>query len=282
MKVRFLIAITIINLFVSCTQKTSDTNRKPILEVEGKFLYQDQIQDILPPNISKKDSAVIVSRYKKAWVTDVLMYENAKRNISNQNDIEELVETYRKSLTIHQYQQKLIQQRLKEPTDEELSTFYEQYQSHLILNENVIKGILLILPSSAPNLANVRNWVKSCNSSSLEKIEKYSVQNAISYDYFGDKWLTLNDVISKIPLQVSDLTSFVRTNRFVERSDSSKHYFLRILSYSCVGQVEPFEMAKEKINIILQNKKKEEFISNFESELYQDAVKNETVNFFDK
>jgi hypothetical protein len=280
MKRTVLYSILLFSLFTSCSHKTPDVKRVPILEVEGKFLYQDQIQEIIPPNVKPKDSVQIVKSFIRSWVTDVLMYENAKRNVSNQSEIDELVEGYRKSLTIHQYQQKLIEQRLKEPSEEELQEFYNQYSNQLILKENVIKGILLIVPSKAPNLGNVRSWVQACNPKTLENIEKYSVQNAISYDYFGDKWMQLSEVLKKIPVQVSDLSSFVRTNKFVEKSDSTQHYFLRILSYSTVGQVEPYEMAKERIINILQNKRKEDFISHFETELYDDAVKKETVTFF--
>jgi hypothetical protein len=41
-------------------------------------------------------------------------------------------------------------------------------------------------------------------------------------------------------------------------------------------------MAKEKIANILINKHKADFISKFEKELYDDAVKKETVNFIKK
>ncbi len=278
----FLFYILLIPFLGSCSHKTPDVKRVPILEVEGKFLYQDQIQEIIPPNVNQKDSLQIATRFIRSWVTDVLMYENAKRNSSNQSEIEELVEGYRKSLTIHQYQQHLIEQRLKDPTDEEIRVFYDQYSSQLILKENVIKGILLVVPSKAPNIGNVRAWVQSCNTKALESIEKYSIQNAISYDYFGDKWMNLTEVLSKIPVQVSDLSSFVRNNRFVETTDSTQHYFLRILSYNAVGQVEPFEMAKDRIKNILQNKRKEDFIAGFETELYDDAVKKEIVTFFNR
>ena len=112
--------------------------------------------------------------------------------------------------------------------------------------------------------------------------EKYSIQNAISYDYFGDKWLDFTEVLKKIPLKIEDPSKFVSTNRFVETSDSLHHYFLRIESFHTNGQVEPYEMARKRISTILLNKQKAEFISNFEDELYNDAVSNETVTFFKK
>ena len=281
------ILLTIISLTLivnsSCVHKTPEVARKAILEVEGKFLYADEVQQIIPPNVNDTDSVAIAHSFIRKWVTDVLMYENAKRNVTNKNEIEELVESYRKSLTIHQYQQKMIEQRLpKEPSEVDLKAFYTQYSDQLVLKENVIKGLLLIIPQKAPKLSTVRSWVQSANTKSLENIEKYSLQNAISYDYFGDKWLPLSEILKRIPLKIEDPSKFLSSNRFVETSDSTEHFFLRIASFKLSGQVEPYEMAKERISNILLNKQKADFISKFEKEIYNDAVANESVTFFKK
>jgi len=277
-----IILLTLV-VIPSCVHKTADVARKPLLEVEGKFLYYDEIQQVMPPNVNDSDSTAIAQSYVRKWVTDVLMYENAKRNITNKNEIDELVESYRKSLTIHQYQQKMIEQRLpKEPSEEDLKAFYTDYSDQLVLKENVIKGLLLIIPQKAPKLSTVRSWVQSANAKSLENIEKYSLQNAISYDYFGDKWLPLSEILKRMPLKIEDPSKFLANNHFVETSDSTQHFFLRIVSYKSSGQVEPYEMAKNRISNILLNKKKADFIEKFEKEIYNDAVENETVTFFKK
>jgi len=163
-----------------------------------------------------------------------------------------------------------------------VKAFYTQYSDQLVLKENIIKGLLLIIPQKAPKLSTVRSWVQSGNAKSLESIEKYSLQNAISYDYFGDKWLPLSEILKRIPLKIEDPSKFLSSNRFVEASDSTEHFFLRIESFRLSGQVEPFEMAKDRIGNILLNKKKADFISKFETEIYNDAVANETVTFFKK
>ena len=277
-----IISLTLI-VISSCVHKTPEAARKPLLEVEGRFLYVDEVQQIIPPNVSVTDSTEIAHSYIRKWVTDVLMYENAKRNVTNINEIDELVESYRKSLTIHQYQQKMIEQRLpKEPSEVDLKAFYTQYSAQLVLKENIIKGLLLIIPQKAPKMSNVRSWVQSGNTKSLESIEKYSLQNAISYDYFGDKWLPLSEILKRIPLKVEDPSRFLSSNRFVETSDSTQHYFLRIESFKLSGHVEPYEMAKDRISNILLNKQKADFITKFENEIYNDAVSNETVTFFKK
>ena len=285
MKKTTLLSLFILSLIVfgSCKSKTPDVARKPYLEVEGKFLYADEIEQVIPPNVNDTDSTEIAQSYIRKWATDVLMYENAKRNITNKAEIDELVENYRKSLTIHQYQQRMIEQRLpKEPAEEDLKAFYTEYGQQLLLTENTLKGILLVVPKNAQKMANVRGWVQSANSKSLESIEKYSIQNAISYDYFGDKWLPLSEVLKKIPLKIEDAAHFLSANKFVETQDSTQHYFLRILSYRLSGQIEPYDMARKRISNILLNKQKADFISKFENEIYDDAVKDETITFFKK
>lgn len=277
-----IISLTLV-VFGSCVHKAPEVTRKALLEVEGKFLYLDEVQQIIPPNVNQSDSTEIAHSFIRKWVTDVLMYENAKRNITNKDEIEELVESYRKSLTIHQYQQKMIEQRLpKEPTEVDLKAFYTQYSDQLVLKENIIKGLLLIIPQKAPRLNVVRSWVQSGNTKSLESIEKYSLQNAISYDYFGDKWLPLSEILKRMPLKIEDPSKFLSSNRFVETSDSAEHFFLRIESFKLSGQVEPYDMAKDRISNILLNKQKADFITKFENEIYNDAVTNETVTFFKK
>ena len=281
-KLTFILLLTA-TVATSCVKKAPEVEREPLLEVEGKFLYDDQVQQVIPPNVNKKDSTEIADSYIRKWVTDVLMYENAKRNITNQKEIDDMVEDYRKSLTIHQYQQKMIVQRLPAaPAEEELKAFYDEYSNQLVLSENVIKGLLLIVPKSAPKLNNVKSWVQSGNTKSLESIEKYSLQNAISYDYFGDRWITFSEILKKMPIQLEDPANFVSSRKFYETTDSTQHYYLRIESYKTIGQTEPYDMAKDRISNILLNKNKADFISQFEKDLYNDAVKTDEVTFFNK
>lgn len=267
----------------ACSPEKATTTRQRLLEVEGNFLYLDEVQAIVPPNASPKDSAEIAQGYIRKWVTDVLLYQNAKRNITNKAEIEKLLEEYRKSLILHQYQQKLLQERLPaKPTDEEITAFYESYSSQFELRENVIKGILLVVPINAPNQNQVRNWLQSANTASLEKLDKYSMQHAISYDFFMDRWTSFNDIQKRLPLPIPDQTSFLNTRRFVETNDSTRQYFLKISETRLIGQTEPIDLAKPRIINLIMSKLKSDFIANFESEIYNDAIKNETITFFEK
>jgi len=281
---RLIYKIFILNLIVffsSCVHKTNEISRQPLLQVEGNYLYLDEVQQAIPANVAKTDSAEIANNFIKKWIIETLMYENAKRNISNQEEIEKLVEEYRKSLTIHKYQQQLIQERLsRNIPEDEIKNFYEKYKEQLVATESYIQGLLLIVPPTAPQIATVREWVKSDNQKALENIEKYSLRNAIEYLYFGNKWMPFSEILKKIPLQINDPVSFLASNSFVELSDSAKHYFLKISAFVPAGETMPYEIAKEDISHTLLHKKEADFISQFESELYNDAIKKKKIEFF--
>lgn len=279
---KFFFFILTISAF-ACSDKGGDIKRTPVLEVEGKFLYQDEIDQIIPATASLIDSADIAERYIKKWVTDVLVYENAKRNINKLNDIEKRVEEYRKSLIINEYEQALIKERLSGVvTEDEMKKFYETYKSQLISQENLIKGLLLIVPKNAPQIDKVREWVRLSNTKSLENIEKYSLKNAISYDYFMNNWTSFGEILKKAPFRIEDSGVFVRSTSFAETSDSTKMYLLRIVSSIPTGQTEPYDLAKKKISSILLNKKKSDFIIQFENDIYKDAKEEGSINYFKK
>lgn len=276
-----LLFCIVVLVSVSCSQKPSDSSRTPILEVEGKFLYKDEIDNIIPPNTAVIDSADIADRYIKKWVTEVLMFENARRNISNLKEIDKLVEEYRQSLIIHEYEQALVAERLDAKiTDAESRAFYDEYKTHLTLEDNLIKGMLLILPEGAPQLDDVKEWVRKGDTKSLEKIEKYSLQNAISFDYFMDKWTPFSEITKKAPFVYEDSRNFVLTTRLAEVSDSTKYYLLHISKAISTGEPEPYEYAKERISTTLLNRKKSDFIISFEKNVYNDAIKKGNVRFF--
>lgn len=164
-------------------------------------------------------------------------------------------------------------------TDEEKRNFYDENQDQFELDHSLIKGLFLKIPIDAPNLDEVKKWYRSTSETSIEKIEKYSVQNAVVYDYFYDKWVSFDEVFVNIPIQVTNENEFLRTHSFVETADSSYCYLLNIEEYVAKGKIAPFEYASTQISDMLVNQRKVQFLKNFEEELYNDAIRGGNVVF---
>ena len=159
-------------------------------------------------------------------------------------------------------------------------SYYEENQKKFVLDKALVKGLFLKIPVDAPGLVDVKGWYRSTSEASLEKIEKYSVQNASIYDYFYDKWVDFDQVMDNIPVHVSNANDFLRANKFVEVLDSTYCYLLNIKEYLPAGSVAPYDYASAQIVEMLTNRRKVEFLKKFEEELYNDAVRSGDVKFY--
>lgn len=206
------------------------------MEVNGNFLYREDLHTVMPANLSQEDSLLFTEHFIYNWIEEVLLFEKAESNIPDDGSVDELVENYRKALVIHTYQQGLTAQKLsKEIRDEELLDYYENNKMLFTVETPLIKGLFMKVPLTAPGISNVRSWYRKNSPDVIDKLEKYSLQNAISYDYFYDKWISAEDVFDKIPVSPVDMDEYLQKNSFVEARDTAFYYFLNIGEFLPAG-----------------------------------------------
>ncbi len=276
LSILLLIAI----VFSTCQKEELDAAKTPLLEVNGHILYRENLPQTSAVAQSPVDSARLVDSYIKRWVTDAMMYDYAKKNVQNPHEIERLVEEYRKTLMIQHYQQMLVNQRLEAPSQEQIKAYYDAHSSMFVLEDNIMKGVFVKIPTRMSKMRDLRKWMNDINDENLEKMEKFCVRNYGTLDYFHDHWIPLADVLKKMPdAALSEKAAMAASADVIEREDSVFTYLLRITEYRQTGTEAPFDFADGKIKNILLNQKKVEFLHRFEEELYQDAQKR--INYFE-
>ncbi len=282
-RVYFILLTLSVSLF-ACKKAIQTDEPDALVKVNDRILTRNEVESLIPKGTTSADSLLLAESYIKKWVKDELVLKIAQRNLgSDKETIDKLVDAYRRSLLRYRYQEKLIQEKLSDEIQEsDVLTYYDTNKEKFVLDKNLIKGLFLKVPADAPNLSEVKTWYKSGNVASLEKIEKYSIQNAAIYEYFFDKWVDFDEIRNNIPNQISNPESFLRTNKTLEVTDSSFCYFLNIRQVLLKGQVEPFEYAEPRIREILINQRKLDFIKEFEEELYNDALDGGDVIFYNK
>ena len=124
MRIIFLGILSIL-FCVACSEQHDHKGKTPLVELDGNFLYQEDLQSALPARLSKDDSLLFAEHYIRNWVEDILLYEKAQSNIPDNGEIEKLVENYRKALIMHTYQQALIHQRLSNDFAFSAGGYYE-------------------------------------------------------------------------------------------------------------------------------------------------------------
>ena len=280
MRLIFLLVIVSLLAF-SCNSKIEIKDSVPVVRVGSKILSLAELEENMPTGLSSQDSIIAAEHYIRNWINDNLLYEIASKNIRDKENIELLVERYKKSLIIYQYQEQLVTEKLSNEIDNQaLQNYYNENKDKFKLDRPLVKGLFLKIPIDAPQIDKIRTWYKSITPSSIEDIQKYSIQNAVIYDNFLDQWVDFNELLINLPERYENQETVVKYNKYIEQSDSSYYYFINIKDYLLLGDNAPYEYAKPAIQEILINQRKNEFLKKTESDLYQRALSRGEIKFF--
>ena len=276
------VILVIAAAMTGCGQEHNHKGKTPLVEVSGEFLYKEDLQAALPLNISKDDSVLFAEHYIRNWIEDALLFDKAEGNIPDNDKISKLVENYRRALIMHTYQEELVNQKLaNDISEEEINAYYEKNKELFRLDNPLVKGLFIKVPLSSPDLGNVRVWYRKNNQDVIERLEKYSLRNAVSYDYFYDRWTSVPDVAAKIPLKVLDTdANYLDKNRNVEVKDTAFCYFLHIEDFLGKDKQKPLDFARDEIKEILINLKRVEFINKVKEDLYQRASDRNKIIYY--
>ncbi len=276
----FFLGLLSILLCASCREQKDSKEKTPLVEVNGNFLYREDLLAVLPSNMSREDSLSFTSEYVRNWVKDMLLFEKAKSNIRDNDEIEKMVENYRKVLIMHAYQQELIHQKFfREISDKDVMDYYQAHKELFKLEIPSVKGLFIKLPLTAPQVANVRRWYRMTAHDAVEHLEKYSLQNAVKYQYFYDRWIPVSEISDLLPLEGNNIGEYLDKNRHIEVKDEDFYYFLNIIAYRAAGDEEPYESAYSKAKDLLLNQKEAGFIKQVKEELYQNAIKRKDIKY---
>jgi len=282
MKYLFSIILIVVTLLTVTCKNNLDVNKAgALVKVGNKTLYKSTVEENIPVGISSEDSIIAAEHFIRSWIKDNLLYNVASKNINDKENIDLLVENYKRSLLIYQYEEQLVNEKLTKGIDEQaLLGYYNQNKDKLKLDRSLVKGLFLKVPVNAPQLNDIRVWYKSKTPASRENLEKLHLNNMTIYNYFVDKWVDFNDLMDNFPkeqLTKEDMTVQVKT---VEKQDDAYFYFLNITDYLLAGDNAPYEYAKTTIQEILINQRKIDFLKKTEDDLYQRALDKSEIQFY--
>jgi hypothetical protein len=269
---------------ISCKSENAvDSEQSAVVSVKGQVLYRSDLDKAMPFGLSGEDSVAFTDAYIKKWAEDQLLYDKAVQNVIDEDKIKSLVEDYRKSLIVHSYKERVLEEYLSDNvTDSELMAFYEENKYLFKLKENIIKGLYLKVPLKSPELNNFRKWYTQATDNAIENIEKRQLQNAIGYEYFYDRWVSFESVIENIPYLVPNAEQFLKSRKSFETQDSSFVYLLNIKEYKLVGDEAPFDYEKSELTKLFMKRKEADYLNKIKEDLYQKAVSDKDIVFYNK
>ena len=272
-----------ISIFISCEylglEKKDTTQSVPIATVYDQKLYKEDIEDLLPKNINKKDSVVLVRSIINSWATKELLLRKAVEN-NSQNDnteINKLVTDYRQALLINGYKERLIKQQLDTIiSEQEISDYYNENGKNFRLNEELIKTRLLHFSSDLIDKKEVIQLFKKGSIQDLEALEMR--QLSFKYIMLNDSvWTPLEHVMLKIPFSRDNL---LKKTKFLQKEDSLGVYLIAVKDVLKRNDLAPKSHIKSTIQQMILHQRKLQLIRDIEKIIVKDAIQNKSFQMY--
>lgn len=270
MKRSFYLISLVIILLGSCKYHKSEHD-EVVAKVGDKALMRKDLFSVLPKGMTQLDSIAQSKDFVQRWIKQELMLSMAEKNLtSEQKDFNRELEEYRSSLIIHKYQQQLLGQKLDTAlTENDIRQFYDQHPEQFILEQNIVKAVYVEIPKAVAKPDQIKKWMLASDDRSKTELESYSFQYATKFDYFNNQWVDFTRVRSRMPLNWDNTEQRLKRNNFIEVSDSEKWYFVSIKDFRLAGDKAPFDYVKDRIENLILNNRKMEFIQELDKNIYQ-------------
>lgn len=278
MPVRYKILIlSIFSVFFSCQ---NNENKTKLAQVYDKTLYLEDIQGIIPKNISPEDSLTIIKNRIDFWIKKQTILKRAELNLTKeQKNIDAIVEDYRASLLIEKYKQEIIKKNIDTTfSDSEIENYYNEFPESFKLNEEVVK-VMFFKFSVDSTIFDFKNAFYLNDENKMISTAK---QKAETYKNFNNNWTEISEVLFLLPNKFNNPEIILKAGKKHQTRDNKFIYFLIFKDFKLKGDSMPLELAKERIKIILINKRKRNLINELEKNIYQSDIKNNNIKIYMK
>ncbi|RPE00829.1 hypothetical protein EGM88_00310 [Aureibaculum marinum] len=275
-----LIYIFIIFALFSC--KPTEDEGKAVAKVYENYLYEKDIKEVLPKNISKEDSLIFVKNYINNWAKEHLLVQKAKINLHEEKEhINTLVEKYHNDLLINKYKEAVVKQELDTlVTEEDIEKFYEENKGIFKLNEALVKFRYIYFDKKINNAKEFISLFKDDSYKSNLEITKQELQLK-SHNLNDSIWIKYDDVIKNASfLKSYDKSNFLKKNKFIHKEDSTSVYLVKIKDVLLRNDIAPMSYAIPTIKQMILHKRKLELLKRIEETLTEDAIKNKEFQIY--
>ena len=254
---------------------TNQNDQVPVARVHDSYLYQKDLAEVVNQAANGQDSADMVQRYIDSWIKkQLLFYEAVRKAKLDRTELERRVQEYRYQLLTYAYQKQYMDEQLDTVvTDDEIKAYYAQNPTNFELKQNIVKGILMAVPVEAPNLAKVRQWIRSGNADDLDELKSYAYTYANNPLVSDSVWIDIESLTSGSPFADQKQELFLVKGRTAEESAGGTIYLLKILECKIMDQISPLDFVRDQIADIIINRRKMELQMTMEDQLMEEAGK---------
>ena len=281
-KIGVLIGIAFLLLMASCDYFQKSSKEVVVAECYGKYLYESDLNGLVPEGTSIMDSIQRVSTFIDSWIRRQVLIHQAENNLDKDKlDLKKQMEEYRNSLIIYEYESQLINQRLDTVVSEdEIAEYYEQNKEDFQLRNTMVRAAYVILDEECIQKATFQKLMSDRDTLLLQNIDVLATYYAVKSYLDVDQWMRLDELTNIIPIEIFNAESFLKKNKFVCFDMNEYTYMVRFVDYLLEESTSPLEMVSDNIKSIILAQRKQALIEKMKNALYEKAKRNHTFEVY--
>lgn len=267
----WFVALCAVVILSGCSYFRNSKDEVYVARIDDKTYLLKDLRSQLPAGMTKPDSLARVNDILTRWVKKELLLKMAIENLDeSQKDLSKEIEEYSNAILIHRYQQQLLSQKLDTVlTDQDIRRYYENNSEKFTLDYNIVKAVYVEIPKTVAKTDQIKRWMTENSTRSMSELESYSFQYASKYDHFNNGWVDFNNILARIPGGKEEPEQMLKRSKFLQFSDLNNFYFVLINDYILAGEKAPYDFVKDRIESLILNSRKMEFLQDLEKNIYE-------------
>lgn len=261
-------------LFLFSCDFNYESNDNIVARAGEKTMTNEELIEKLPKIINSEDSLIISNKIIKNWALNQLLIKNAEINLSSEEveKIKKISSEYYNDLLISTYKNKVASYNSDTLVlDDEISEYYNSNFDNFLLYEDIIKGRYVRLNKNNFNLNEIKRRFRRFNEQDLTFFDSISLQ-LLNYSLNDSTWVNKDLFFNKIPvLKDEEIERIVKKTLYVVKEDSLDVYLIKINDFIGINDKAPLDYIYNRIEELIKNKKKVDFIKKFEIETIENA-----------
>lgn len=247
-----------------------------VAECYGKYLFVSDLQGIVPENTSIMDSIYRVNAFIDSWIQRQVLLHQAESNLSKEElDLEKELEEYRNSLIIYKYETQLIGQKLDTVVSEdEIEAYYEANKGNFQLHTTMVKAAYVILDEGCKEKDMFQKLMSDRDTLMIQNLDVMASYYAVKSYLDVDNWIRLDELTKIVPIEIYNVESFLKKNRFVCFDWDNYICMVRFEDYLLEESLSPLDLVRDDICEVILTRRKMELLDRMKASVYQTALKN--------
>lgn len=262
----------------SCNYFTiKDDTQEAIARVNNTYLYKKDLKNVVPLDVAKNDSILLVNNFINNWIKQQLLLSKAQLNLeSKANEFEGLVKKYREDLFINSYKEAVVKQYLDTTiTENDIEEFYAKNNQNFKLNEELLKLKFIKIGKDVYNKKELIKLFKSSKKRDLDSL--HAAELSLKSHHLNDSvWVKYTDLVSKVAiLKNEDKEQLLKKDNFIQKEDSLSLYLVTIKEVLKRSETAPKSYITPTIKQMILHQRKLLLLRNIEETLIDDARKKQ-------